>query len=317
MAYEKGYFDDGNRRIVFYSLINGVGSSTIAYQLARLLRFPLYQEQKNDLVLFLKAVLGQKYVVKYLDEYNEDEDEYDNAIFDMKRIDAKLFRKATDIIVLTNNSYVDVLRTIATLEKIESVLYDSKKPIHVVFNRLQLGNADREKKYTKASKQLISETLPHLNIIYSYIRTGLVYYRKIEKGKFFMDSFFNEDNEFFKKYKQDLEDVEHTDYLEMMFDYLYQKVEYNFESLSEYDPVLYTLQQEIMLTEREKKVGMTQMQKINQYIAKENFDKKKIQHSKSAIRDMYSLLYKLGGIYDKEYISTDGKTKIRTKIEEN
>ena len=316
MAYEKGYFDDGNRRIVFYSLINGVGSSTIAYQLARLLRFPLYQEQKNDLVFFLKAVLDQKYVVKYFDEYNEYEDTYDNAIFDMKRIDAALFRKATDIIVLTNNSYIDVLKTIATLEKIESVLHDSKKPIHVVFNRLQLGNSEREKKYTKASKQLISETLPHLNIVYSYIRTGLVYYRKIEKGKFFMDSFFNEDNEFFKTYKQDLEDVKHTDYLEMMFDYLYENEDYNFESLIEYEPVLYTLQQEIRLTEREKKVGITQMQKINQYIAKENFDQKKIQHSKSAIRDMYSLLYKLGGIYDKEY-TIDGKTKIRTKVEEN
>ena len=316
MWYDKELSDE-NRRIVFYSLINGVGSSTIAYQLARLLRFPLYQEQKNDLVFFLKAILGKKYQVKYFDEYDENEDEYDNAIFDMKQIDKTLFRKATDIIVLTNNSYMDVLKTIATLEKIDSVLHDSKKRIHVVFNRLQLGNADREKKYTKASKKLISETLPNLNIVYSYIRTGLVYYRKIEKGQFFMDSFFNEGNEFFEKHKPDLKDIEHTDYLQMMFDYLYENIEYDFESLIEYGPVLYTLKQEITLTEREKKVGITQEQKINQYIARENFNQQKIQHSKSAIRDMYSLVYKLGDIYHKEYTTIDGETKVRKKIEES
>ena len=39
-----------SHKIVFYSLINGVGNSTIAYQLARLLRLHFYQEQKDDLV---------------------------------------------------------------------------------------------------------------------------------------------------------------------------------------------------------------------------------------------------------------------------
>ena len=314
-SYSKEY----NQKIVFYSLVNGVGSSTIAYQLARLLRFPLYQEQKNDLVFFLKAVLDKKYSVGYFDEYDESEGEGEdtnNAVFDMKHIDVPLFRQATAIIVLTNNSYLDVLKTIATLQKIDGAINDKKKPIHVVFNRLQLGNADREKKYTKASKKLISETLPNLNIVYSYIRTGLVYYRKIEKGKFFMDNFFNDGNEFFEEHKADLKDVEHIDYLQMMFDYLYENVEYNFEPLLEYEPVFYTLKQKITLMDREKKVGITQEQKINQYIAKENFNQQKIQHSKSAIRDMYSLLYKIGGIYEKKY-TIDDITKIRKKIEEN
>ena len=313
------YAKEYNHKIVFYSLVNGVGSSTIAYQLARLLRFPLYQEQKNDLVFFLKAVLDKKYSVGYFDEYDESEGEGEdtnNAVFDMKHIDVPLFRQATAIIVLTNNSYLDVLKTIATLQKIDSAINDNKKSIHVVFNRLQLGYADREKKYTNASKDLITSTLPHLNIKFSYIRTGFVFYRNIDEGRFFMDSFFKRGNGLFEEYESELKDVNHTNYLEMFFDNLYEGVKYDFEYLNEYERILFELQDRISLTESEKKKHITQHEKINQYIAKENFHQENIRLSKSAIRDMYSLLYKLGGIYEKTY-TINGITKTRKKIEEN
>jgi len=99
--------DYAKKKIVFFSLINGVGSSTIAYQLARLLRLPLYQEQKNDLVFFLKHKLdSSRYSVKQLDEL-EAEDYINGAVYDLKVANKKVFKLATDIVVLTNNSHID------------------------------------------------------------------------------------------------------------------------------------------------------------------------------------------------------------------
>ena len=311
-----------NHKIVFYSLINGVGNSTIAYQIARVLRLPFYQEQKNDLAYYLSSVLDRKkYGIKQLDSYKHDsdkalkDDSYSKGgIFDLKKPHASLFNMADAIVVLTNNSYLDILKTIAALKDIESTVVDKKKPIHVVFNRLQLGNAEREKKYTGVSKQLIKQMAPHLNIVFSYIRTSFIYYRNIEKGSFFMDHFFKWDKAFLEDFPS-VKNPHHTKYLEMFFDAQYEKVSYDFEPIDDYEEVFDSLNRANSPVKVEGKPTSKRLQDINQYIAKKNFHQENIRLSQSAVRDMYSLLYKIGGIYQKEYV-LNGITKFRTQIEE-
>jgi len=230
--------DYQDKKIVFYSLINGVGSSTMAYQLARLLRLTLYQEQENDLVFFLKPKLeSSRYGVKQLNELDTDDYAF-GGVYDLKTANKKFFMLATDIIVLTNNSHIDVLKTIATLQKIQSQIHDSHKPVHVIFNRLQNGNVKREKKYTKVSKELILSNVKNMNIKFSYIRNNLIYYREVSEGRFFMDSFFNKDEELLEKYPE-IRNMEHLDHLEMFYDYQYEDTPYDFRLFPEHYQQLY------------------------------------------------------------------------------
>ncbi len=308
-------------KIVFYSLINGVGSSTIAYQLARLLRLHFYQEQKDDVVYYLKKILNpSRYTVRYFDEYEFESDKKaernETAIFDVKRIHKPLFNQASAIMVLTNNSHIDVLKTIAALQKINDALEDKTIPVFVVFNRLQMGTADREKKYTDVSKKLILQTIEDLNITFLYIRTSLVYYRNVNQGHFFMDSFFKRENEFFERYKDDLQDIEHPVYLKMFYENLYKNKAYDFEPIFQNEEIFEELKKKITLNDNEqtqkraykrknqndkpinqkykKKIYATQEDKINDWIVQKNLHQENIRFSKSAIHDMYLLLSALG-----------------------
>ncbi len=261
------------KKIVLYSLINGVGSSTIAYQLARLLRLPLYQEKRYDLVDYLKNVLNPtKYTVNLISELKDLDEEY-GAIYDLETPNKHILNIATDIIVLTNNSYLDVLKTISTLQQIQECIYNKVITIHVVFNRLQNGTPAREKRYTDKTKALILENTS-LDIKFSYIRTNFIYYKQISDGKFFMDSFFKANKELLSKYP-DITNVEHTEHLQVMFDRLYNNKPYSFKHLIEYEYI----------------------DMIDEKIAKLNYKNDNIKNARVVIKDMYILLYNLGNIY--------------------
>ena len=316
-----------SHKIVFYSLINGVGNSTIAYQLARLLRLHFYQEQKDDLVYYLKKILDpSRYTVRHFDEYERENvkksEKNEAAVFDMKRIDKSLFNEASAIMVLTNNSHIDILKTIATLQKISDVLEDRSIPVFVIFNRLQMGNADREKKYTDVSKKLILHAIDELKIRFLYIRTSLVYYRNVNEGHFFMESFFKRNNEFFEQYKDDLQYIEHPVYLKMFYENLYHNKAYDFEPIFDGGEIFDELKKKIILDnddqaqkrsytrkkpinqksskEYKKKIYATQEDKINDWIVTQNLHQENIRFSKSAIHDMYLLLSALGVYEDKK-----------------
>lgn len=297
------------KNIVFYSHINGVGSSTIAYQLARLLRLPFIQEQKNDLVFFLKNKLDTKlYAVKQLEEYNARD--YKFCIFDLKEPHRDIFNIATDIVILTNNSHIDILKVIATLHRINSVISDKNKKIHVVFNRLQLGVVNREKKYTQISEKLISKHKKGLNVIFSYIRTNLIYYRQISEGHFFMDSFFKRDTVFLSEYPL-VRDVPYTEYLKMFYNNQYCDEPYSFEHLNEYDDVYYGVDP---IVEKMKYKESENPPTANSYIVNKNFHQKNIRLGKTVLRDMYTFLYNLGEFYTeeptkKEYVQYQPKAK--------
>lgn len=334
-----------SHKIVFYSLINGVGNSTIAYQLSRLLRLNFYQEQKDDLVYYLKKILDPlRYSVKYFDEYEKEsvdkQEKNEAAIFDMKRIDKPLFNQADAIMVLTNNSHIDILKTIAALQKINDALEDKSVPVFVIFNRLQMGNADREKKYTETSKKLILQTIEELKISFLYIRTSFVYYRNINQGHFFMDSFFKRNNEFFEQYKYELQDIEHSVYLRMFYENLYNNKAYDFEPIFLHEEIFDELKEKITLGDGDqttqkrlytkksndeknqtinkehrikykKKIYVTQEDKINDWIVTQNLHQENIRFSKSAIRDMYLLLSALGAY--EEIKKMKQKTKKQNK----
>jgi len=308
-------YDFINKKIVFYSLINGVGSSTMAYHLSRLLRLPLYQEQKNDLVFFLKKKLDSvRYTVKQLDEINED-DYSEGAVYDLKNTNTKIFSLATDIVVLTNNSYLDILKTIATLQKVQSLLFDKKKPVHVIFNRLQNGNVNREKRYTNVSKQLILSNVKDMNISFSYIRANLIYYRGISEGHFFMDSFFKRNEDLLQDYPEIIE-MSHIDYLEMFYDYQYEDTPYDFRLFKTSYERLYKDRIKLANEYNETLKINTKQRKntpdgINEEIAKLNFNQENMRLSKVSIRDMYSFLYKIG-IYDnKMYECNECKNNLK------
>jgi len=291
-----------DKRIVFYSLINGVGGSTMSYQLARLLRLPLCQEQKNDLVHFLKSVLNRnRYTLKQIDELDSD-DYKEPAVYDLKTPNKKILNLATEIIVLTNNSYLDILKTIATLQQIHSIVKDDQKPIHIIFNRLQNATPAREKKYTKVSKELILSNSFGLNIQFSYIRTSLIYYRGLKDGRFFMDNFFKRDKELLHRY-EDVKDLGHTEYLEMFYDNRYEGALYDFSELLHFKDMFDDFKsnaEEYNKSAPSDKRRDTSNKSISNLIVKRNFHLENIRFSQVAIKDMYSLLFKLGDIYNLE-----------------
>jgi hypothetical protein len=307
------------KKIVFFSLINGVGNSTISYQLSRLLRVPLCQEQKNDIVHFLRDVVDSEkrnFLKQVYDLNNEDYKE--GAVYDLKTPNKKILNLATDIVVLTNNSYLDILKTIATLKLLNSLLFDKKKSIHIVFNRLQNANPAREKKYTNVSKELILSNSFGMNITFSYIRNSLIYYRDIQKGKFFMDSFFKENNIFVKDYSEILE-IEHTHYLEMFYDNQYEDKEYSFHEFVHFDEIKKHRTEYAIEQNEKKSYGMKEVETtpkaMDAYIAKTMLHQQNIRLSRVAIKDMFSFLYKIGGIYENYSERQDGSKINRKNIE--
>ena len=227
-------------RVAFYSLVSGAGSSTMAYQLSRLTRSDFYQESKNDLVMLIKDVLDpERNTVKYLSEYKKEDDEFD-AVFDLDFPNMKIMNSCDAIVVLTNNSSIDISKTIATLEQIKEVL-KSKVKILVGFNRLMNGNVDREKKYTDISKNLIlnAPSIKDLKIEFTYFRTNLLYYRGLIDGDFFMTPFrkrfkpiskeeeklHNSSNNQLKSFSskdiEDYRDISYTTHLEVLYNLQY------------------------------------------------------------------------------------------------
>jgi hypothetical protein len=117
-----------------------------------------------------------------------------------------------------------------------------------------------------------------------------------------MDSFFNKDEELLTKYPE-IRTMGHLDHLEMFYDFQYEDTPYDFSLYPEHYQQLYDDRVESAL-EYNMNLSMgtkprkTTPEAINAEIAKLNFHKENIRLSRVSIRDMYSLLYKMG-IYDK------------------
>lgn len=148
----------------------------------------------------------------------------------------------------------------------------------------------------------MQSNIEDMNIKYSYIRTSMLYYREISEGRFFMDSFFKKNYELLEKYN-DITTLSHTDYLEMFYDYQYEDRPYDFTLFSQYDELFYDQKQKSIAYNNELPPAKKDKEKdisiggINIQVAKLNFHQENIRLSRTVIRDMYSLLYKLG-IYD-------------------
>lgn len=311
--------DYKNKKIVFYSLVRGVGSSTIAYQLSRLLRLPLYQENEFDLVKHLKTVIdSSKHTVGYLSDLLFEEE--DGAIYDLDEPHKEYISIATDIIVLANNSYLDVLKVVATLKKLEKYNL-SRVQVHVVFNRLQNGASNREKKYTRESKLTILANTEIKNIKFSYIRTNVLYYRQIREGSFFMSSLFKKKekindffynkkfneypyeeretyllkkNELFINYFHRLSYVEYPIHLRLLFLNKYERKDFDFSDIPEYDEIY----------ERLKEVDIEHQEEVedkfySDKIANKIYNRDYLRISPVVIKDMFLLLYNLN-IYPHE-----------------
>lgn len=274
-----------DKRILFYSLVRGVGSSTIAYQLSRALRIPLFQENKYDIGRHLKSVLdSNKYDVRFLLEHKKYDYDY-GAIYDLEELRSDIVSSCTDIVILTNNAYLDILKTIATLKQLQEYKIN-KAQIHIVFNRLQNGSSNREKKYTEQSKKILLANTDIKNIKFSYIRTNLVYYRQIREGNFFMNNFFKKSkiaDKLIVKYPKILE-VEYPYHMELLFNKLYENKPYDFSNIEEYEEVINDFNEDIELSSK----------KIAEIIYASDY----IKNSKVVVKDMFLLLYNLG-VYEK------------------
>ena len=292
-----------NKNIVFFSLLNGVGATTIAYQVSRLLRLPLYQEQKNDLVAYLKS---KPHLRKYPKAQITKQSHFkDGGVYDLISLDTKLINRATDIVVLTNNSYLDILKTITTLKQIALLLDTNINfKVHVLFNRLQNGSADREKKYTEVSKELIDSNNSGLEIHYSYIRTNLAYYKDIKDGKFFMSTFFKSNFRFLQMYKE-VTATTHIDHLEHLFDYQYLNIKYDFSLMPYYQDIYIDYLQKAKIDIQKKIDNNTiencsqedkhilSKQLANNLISKVNYNNSHIKDSRVVIKDMFLFMYNL------------------------
>ena len=99
----------------------------------------------------------------------------------------------------------------------------------------------------------------------------------------------------------------------MFFDYQYENIKFDFEDIIEYKNLIddLTIKQKDLNIKSGKNVDIKKS--FTDEIVKKNFHKENIRLSRTAIKDMYSLLYKMGGIYSKTIVNK----KIRKKIEED
>lgn len=300
------------KQIVFYSMLNGVGNTVLSYNIARLLRLPFYQEEDNDLAFYLNSIeQHNKYTKKQIEQLDDEDYEY-GAVYDLKSENKKILNIATDIIVLTNNAYLDILKTIATINRISDCLYNKNVPIHIVFNRLQNGNVDREKKYTKVSRELIKSSIKGLNIKFSYIRTNFLYYKNQVNGAFFMEFFYKRNKEFLEEQIDLLNNVDHITHLELLFKNKYLNKDYDFSeirdfiNISDNDIDNYRLQNKDYTNKSDEQI----IEILQDNILEGSYHKGHINSAKVVIKDMFILMNRLR-IIEFDENSTSNKNLIK------
>jgi len=180
------------------NLKNGVGTSTLAWNIAHILGLDLYQHDKAIHHLFQDE---RKYSIeagtvqsKNVNVYTIEKCKFESGVYDLGAdinygYIRQILRKS-DVIVIPAELGAEVLiKTLATIKYVSQL--NSKCDIFVVFNKLDNSDPARERKYTTEAEMRIEELNETIvnNIEFCYIRYAFAMFRNLSEGYCLLDNF--------------------------------------------------------------------------------------------------------------------------------
>ena len=186
--------------ISILNLKNGVGCSTLTWNIAHTLDLDIYEHDKALHGYFATkrsetvdyGLLKHNINVQKIDKRHFKTGVYDLGADINYPYVKQLLKKSTVIIVPVENSHEVLLKSIATMKYI--LTQNSNTKIFVVFNRLDNNDSNREMNYTYVSEEMILEHIPQEKIKFFYIRYSFAMYKNLKEGHCYLDNFIYHDN---------------------------------------------------------------------------------------------------------------------------
>lgn len=193
--------------ISILNLKHGTGTSAIAWNLAHILELDLYQHDEALHHLFLEErkeyVENGTITTRNISVFNINKRNFESGVYDLGAdinygYVRQIIAKSGVIIIPIEVSAESLIKTIATIKYVAA--YNEDADIYVVFNKLDNKDSARERKYTGAAKDKISdllidtEEIDKERIKFFYIRYAFAMFRELDKGYFLIDNYLFEDS---------------------------------------------------------------------------------------------------------------------------
>lgn len=186
--------------ISIFSTKNGVGCSTLAYNLGLFLNQKILEPDNGLLHIFGKVrAYNPEGATYYVDKIsNVKPGEYKNCVIDagnhLNRTTLEKVIQYSDVILVPSfYDHTTLIHTVSSLKIIYNI--NPNAIIIIVFNRLDPSDKTTEKEYTKYAWNRMLQMLNNENIQaiirIAYIRANFLYFEFLEGGYCFLDHYFN------------------------------------------------------------------------------------------------------------------------------
>ncbi len=208
-----------NKIISLFNFKNGVGKTTIAYNLHHFLQCPVYEIEDDFFSYFI-----QKNEILVQESYKHDYDGktiqagvYDINSDNLKKI-SPILSKSNYVIIPTGVDFKDLVKTVVSINYLRSI--NEKCKIIILFNRLDPSYKIAEGRFTQVAVDFIKDKVNLHKIEFGYIRNNRTWFQLNVEGQTFFDFSFNKENNTYFKNNAYFSNYQ---LLEMMYQFCYHK----------------------------------------------------------------------------------------------
>jgi len=182
------------------NLKNGVGTSTLSWNIAHILGLDLYQHDKAMHHLFQverkRSIEDGTVHSKSINVYTIEKGQFNSGVYDLGAdLNYGYIRKIisrSEVIVIPIELGAEVLiKAMATIQYVAQYNNNKKCKIFVVFNKLDNSDPKREKKYRAEAEMRINDLDKSITsrIEFYYIRFSFAMFRNLSEGYCLIDNF--------------------------------------------------------------------------------------------------------------------------------